>query len=245
MNIFLNKKYKSKNLQKKFISMLKIFVFFLLALSVFSSTHHKRKKLRQPSQNLIPHSIYYSWMCPYQTNIPTGISLDPITSNVQCLSFNSKDCAWGDIESCQQSQIGALSRQPAPLVCGLAQASANGGESPYLISAPHWCKLGLAFYQYTGNWLCGGNFKLSDIPFRLNANGEVECFSMTGRDCAWGKGNDANCASYIASNAAQVRPLVCGDMHKKLYGSSGYNDKHHWCYVLMTQVFLKDKTKAF
>lgn len=223
--------------------LIKATFFFVVFMAIFSA-----RRLKDTHSPSVPFSIYFRSMCQSETGIQTGISLDSATNNVKCLSFNGKDCAWGDLNSCKQSQAGTLKKQSVPLVCGLKHVSVHGGENPYLWSSAHWCKQGLAFYKYNGNWLCGGDLKVGysvDIPFRLNTNGDVECFSLNGRDCAWGKGTGANCASYIKSNVGQVHSLVCGDMHKSIYGISGYDDKNHWCYNLMTQVFLKDNTKAF
>ncbi|KAJ3206936.1 hypothetical protein HDU67_007838, partial [Dinochytrium kinnereticum] len=30
---------------------------------------------------------------------------------------------------------------------------------------------------------------------------------------------------------ADVKPLVCGEMHKAKYGSTGYEQTNHWCSV--------------
>ena len=65
-----------------------------------------------------------------------------------------------------------------------------------------------------------------NVPVRLNKNKEVECLSDNSKKCLWRSDislNDANSPDKI------WQPLACGEMHKNLYGNTGYEKPYHWC----------------
>ena len=59
-------------------------------------------------------------------------------------------------------------------------------------------------------------------PVKINMKGNVECMSTDGSNCYWGQ-----CPSTTVPKG--IKPLVCGDMHKKVYGITGYDTPGHWC----------------
>lgn len=65
-------------------------------------------------------------------------------------------------------------------------------------------------------------------PIRRN-NGEIECASYDGRNCLWGY-------SSTQIDTARLKPLVCGDMHKQVWGDDGYSNPNHWCAQGRTQL---------
>merc|ERR1711959_760249 len=75
-------------------------------------------------------------------------------------------------------------------------------------------------------WHCGVS-GLS-TPVAIDARtGDVQCMSSNGKDCWWGR-----CLGRKVPRVplrAPLRPLVCGAHHKKMWGGTGYNNKHHWC----------------
>jgi len=72
-------------------------------------------------------------------------------------------------------------------------------------------------------WRCGVS-GLS-TPVAINARtGDVQCMSTNGKDCWWGR-----CRGRKVPRHGKLRPLVCGAHHKKKWGGTGYNNKHHWC----------------
>lgn len=62
-------------------------------------------------------------------------------------------------------------------------------------------------------------------PMRLNDQGDVECMSTNNKDCLW----DGNCYNTLTTPADSLKPLICGDMHKKEWGGPGYDNPNHWC----------------
>lgn len=65
-------------------------------------------------------------------------------------------------------------------------------------------------------------------PLRKNAKGEVECMAQDGKNCMW-QNDEAHCKSLAANPIINLTPLSCGDMHKSMYGSTGYETEAHWC----------------
>jgi hypothetical protein len=73
-------------------------------------------------------------------------------------------------------------------------------------------------------WTCVGDLV---APMRLNEAGDVECMSLNGRDCTWGGQCQSNITQFSESD--KLNPLVCGDMHRQVWGSTGYEDPNMWC----------------
>jgi hypothetical protein len=67
-----------------------------------------------------------------------------------------------------------------------------------------------------------------NVPLRRNVGGDIECMSNNNKDCLW-KGTADECNNLIAKPPVPQNPLVCGAMHKKEWGSSGYDNTDHWC----------------
>jgi len=79
------------------------------------------------------------------------------------------------------------------------------------------------------SWNCSNNIM---TPVRMNNQGDVECMATNGRDCLWTA--DLNtCNNTIGQNNdnSKLNPLACGDMHKSIYGSPGYDNPAHWCAI--------------
>jgi hypothetical protein len=79
------------------------------------------------------------------------------------------------------------------------------------------------------SWSCANNIM---TPVRMNDKGDVECMATNGRDCLWTA--DLNtCNNTIVQNNdnSKLNPLACGDMHKSIYGSPGYDNPAHWCAI--------------
>ena len=52
--------------------------------------------------------------------------------------------------------------------------------------------------------------------------------SQNNKDCLW-RNNDVECNILLTSTPKYLKPLVCGDMHKKVWGDTGYDNQSHWC----------------
>jgi len=174
---------------------------------------------------------FNKWHCVDETGLDTTIRIDRHTKNIECPSNNGKDCLRGNDDVCKTGAVNVLHRQ---LVCGPDHIVQYPSTNPYLTTDDHWCKRGNAYFFATGDWICGKDLGLSDIPFRLNFNGDIECGSNNGRDCFWG----GNCNSNIASI---TKPLACGRAHQNNYNMPGYNSKEHWCYSLANWFFTPNR----
>merc|ERR1711939_336731 len=88
-------------------------------------------------------------------------------------------------------------------------------------------------------WRCGVS-GLS-TPVAINARtGDVQCMSTNGKDCWWGR-----CRGRKVPRHGRLRPLVCGAHHKKMWGGTGYNNKHHWCNKVKKPVAKMCKQRKF
>jgi hypothetical protein len=67
-----------------------------------------------------------------------------------------------------------------------------------------------------------------NVPLRKNVGGDVECMSQNNKDCLW-KSNESECKLLLSSPPSDLKPLVCGDMHKSQWGDTGYDNPIHWC----------------
>ena len=74
-------------------------------------------------------------------------------------------------------------------------------------------------------WKCVGDI---NVPLRRNINNDVECMSQNNRDCLW-KNNKTECESLLTNKPNDIKPLECGDMHNRVWGSPAYNVPNHWC----------------
>jgi hypothetical protein len=184
---------------------------------------------------------YHSkWHCNDVTGYAIGMRVNFNTRNVECLSLDGINCIWGDLNACKNPPTAGVK----PLQCGGIHAQYYG-TTGYNYPEDHWCKGGNAFFFATGEWICGGDMGISDIPFRLNMkSGDMECYSLNGRDCAWGSGSrtSTNYEDFMTSNPANTRPLTCGPMHNSVYGMPGYGGAGHWCDI--TYNWWMDQTKS-
>ena len=60
------------------------------------------------------------------------------------------------------------------------------------------------------------------LVFTILPDGNPACASYDGLRCLWGQ-------RYDDIDFAKVKPLVCGETHRKLWGATGYEDATHWC----------------
>jgi hypothetical protein len=67
-------------------------------------------------------------------------------------------------------------------------------------------------------------------PIRKNEIGDVECMSQDAKNCMW-QTNDSECAKLISNLPDRIAPLSCGNRHKEIYGSTGYENASHWCSI--------------
>ncbi|KAF0705238.1 hypothetical protein AaE_014615 [Aphanomyces astaci] len=62
---------------------------------------------------------------------------------------------------------------------------------------------------------------------QLNSDDEVQCLGFNSRDCVYFHSMQ-DCHANL-NPAKSVNPLVCGNMHKNVWGVSGYDSASHWC----------------
>ena len=178
--------------------------------------------------------FYNTWHCENETGIKTGVRVDFQTKNIECLSENGTECHWNDFGACMRT-IGnpRNCRFIKPLRCGSDYVKSHGNPNPYYAASNHWCKLANTWFFGASEWICGGNDYGQNTPFRYNENGDIECFSIDGKECSWGNGTGKTCIDYIKNNLKNINPLICGSMHKMIYGGDGYENEGHWCRDLM------------
>lgn len=85
------------------------------------------------------------------------------------------------------------------------------------------------------NYKCLDETKASDgknAPMALTPEGNVKCMSIDGKNCLW----DISCNRGLNTPVANIKPLVCGQAHKTIYGNTGYDNKNHWCYKALQKL---------
>ncbi|HEY6138232.1 MAG TPA: serine protease [Thermoanaerobaculia bacterium] len=60
------------------------------------------------------------------------------------------------------------------------------------------------------------------LAFTIMADGNPACASYDQKRCLWG-------ASVADLDFSRLKPLVCGEMHRSVWGMTGYEDPRHWC----------------
>ena len=77
-------------------------------------------------------------------------------------------------------------------------------------------------------------------PVSKNDNGDIECASSNGRDCLW-QSTPEKCEALVKNMPANIKTVSCGEHHKRLYGTTGYDNPVHWCAKARTSAeFAKD-----
>lgn len=73
---------------------------------------------------------------------------------------------------------------------------------------------------------------------RLEANGQLSCYSNNGKDCVWG----GSIADANAPGTPPATPLFCGATHESSWQLNGYNDaraEYHWCRSAYATLYAK------
>jgi len=188
----------------------------------------------------IGRKFYYeNWHCQDQTGMGTPIKFDPVTKNVECLSSNGSDCIR-DQNICTKANKSKIDGKT--LICGSGHEKVHGGRNPYYADGVHWCKQGNQWLTGSTSWFCGGDNIGLDSPLRYNEQGDIECFSIDGINCAWESGTGQNCIDYMRNNIIGVNPVVCGaDFTKQQWGLTGYESADHWCSVAQLKFVLNGR----
>lgn len=131
---------------------------------------------------------------------------------------------------------------PVPLILAIALAAGSAAARAATDTAAWWTtppeQRGAAlsttatgatpWHRWGGTWV------------RLEADGNLSCFSFNGKDCEW-----RNAVKDPAEHPQwTVQPLVCGVKHQLQWGVNGYNDDadyghgtEHWCRSAYAQVY--------
>lgn len=191
------------------------------------------------------------WTC-----VPNNGSWTPVKVNgskeIECFSKDAKSCTTAKTkEDC--IYIPAKNGEPQPLSCGLSLANYSnpnhwcaigrkelGNKDPCSVVQCHnggecnggvcQCTPGFIGAQcnIASSWTCiskGSTWS----PVRLNDKKDVECLSLDGQICTSAPTKN-NCIQTVVNlQDKPLQPLVCGEAHQKLYGSSGYSQPGHWC----------------
>jgi hypothetical protein len=64
------------------------------------------------------------------------------------------------------------------------------------------------------------------LSYTVTRDGHPACASYDGRSCLWG-------VAERDIDFTRVKPLVCGEPHRRLYGETGYENAGHWCNLAL------------
>ncbi|KAF0714438.1 hypothetical protein As57867_003854, partial [Aphanomyces stellatus] len=178
------------------------------------------------------------WSCVNGFSFPMKIASD---GNIECWSNNGRECY---VSANCAAVASSNTKPPTTLVCGcklLALLGYTGYNDPN-----HWCNAGKTALGASPpnevctsvptttiatpipsttpipQWTC---IKGLASPMKIASDGNIECWSNDGKNCAW----NVNCDALVASNTEPKAPLVCGCKHLAVWGSTGYNNATHWC----------------
>ncbi|KAF0695111.1 hypothetical protein As57867_014004, partial [Aphanomyces stellatus] len=178
------------------------------------------------------------WSCVNGFSFPMKIASD---DNIECWSNNGRECY---VSANCAAVASSNTKPPTTLVCGcklLALLGYTGYNDPN-----HWCNAGKTALGASPpnevctsvptttiatpipsttpipQWTC---VKGLASPMKIASDGNIECWSNDGKNCAW----NVNCDALVASNTEPKAPLVCGCKHLAVWGSTGYNNATHWC----------------
>ena len=85
--------------------------------------------------------------------------------------------------------------------------------------------LGIGINEYP--WKCIPSLM---IPVRINQDLYAECMSFNKYTCLHTTKLE-DCNLLAKTNFTELSPLECGAKHLALYGTDGYSDTTHWCYI--------------
>lgn len=80
--------------------------------------------------------------------------------------------------------------------------------------------------------------RFATTPYRWDESGNPACPTLDGKSC-W-KSEPEGCNEKLKKlkemleKGTKIQALVCGPMHKKVWGYDGYNDFNHWCSITKT-----------
>eukprot|EP01016_Furgasonia_blochmanni_P022174 TRINITY_DN2422_c0_g2_i2.p1 TRINITY_DN2422_c0_g2~~TRINITY_DN2422_c0_g2_i2.p1 ORF type:complete len:293 (+),score=86.65 TRINITY_DN2422_c0_g2_i2:80-958(+) len=105
-------------------------------------------------------------------------------------------------------------------------AEAEGDEDPsfYMAQMPFFA----ATEQRAIKWKCIDETGMSTAIAFDPVNKDIVCFG-DGNNCHWGLNTKEACQAAVAQAAAGGKFLRCGDQHKSVWGSTGYENDGHWC----------------
>ena len=153
--------------------------------------------------------------CYGQTKIDTPIRI--VNNKIECFSKNGRECTRGlnTDQKCRKF----LSRNTANIQTIKIRDQKLSSKA--------------RFFFHT-KWHCSSETGIS-TGIRLNEkSGNIECLSQNGRDCIWGTYGDKMCnkVKTCKQTQASIKPLQCGDIHKRFWGNTGYNSsQRHWCKI--------------
>jgi len=174
--------------------------------------------------------FYNKWHCQNETGLAVGLHLNKNTNNVECLTVDDRTCSTNP-QDCLEAQAyrpndcpnepSSQSQTFSAIECKFDNKT---NQSRYFSDDAQWswCQQGEAFFRShgLGEWYCAGDLGLNiDLPFQMNSQGNMACFSQNGQDCSWGHGTNSNgnyCNNWISGNIQSDNPGVCN-------GDSG------WC----------------
>ena len=157
--------------------------------------------------------LHSEWQYEHAHDIIYSVLPD---GNIQCASYDGINCLLS-------TAVSALNVDNiTPLVCGPAHTLVlgfSGYDTP-----GHWCA-DLQFKMKARSGVSTGWLYAENTPYRINVHGDIECASYDGVSCL-------NGVPVVELDPSILNPLTCGDVHRELFGYSGYDTSQHWCREL-------------
>lgn len=77
-------------------------------------------------------------------------------------------------------------------------------------------------------WQCMSSDNIRFVPIRVR-EGNSECIAYDGKNCAWSESLQT-CTDIADRSGPNVLTLACGEQHRSIYGTTGYDGGGgHWC----------------
>jgi len=198
-----------------------VLFFSMLFIAIAAKNTNFLKSSTQSKQS---NGCFNGWKLK-AAGIDTPIRLNR-NLDIECLSIDGRNCAWGLIESDQAcfDYLNTNALKIAPLTCGAMHNSLYGG--PGYFTPGHWCEAGRQWFFET--WHCPSETGIgTGIKYDWTSK-NIECQSNDGKNCLWGSDQDCQNAK---SNQSYNKPLICGPNHVAVYGQPDpyFANGNHWC----------------
>jgi hypothetical protein len=171
-------------------------------------------------------NISQQWNIRYPVRIRGQASTDLITHpNPFTYPNNTKEKCFTRCKLNPECGFALYSNNTNPYECKLYKSNPNtrledGSDAPESNDKPT-------------DWQCIAGLT---SPMRVNKNNDAECMlHEDGRNCRW-RSNMSQCNAEIANAPANVGALTAGEMHRRIWGSTGYEWYWGWPNIVRRNI---------